>query len=230
MSKLRVLIENGVVLTGNPNADVFTHGYVLYDGDSITHVSEDRAPDEIRQAVDEIIDASDTLVMPGMINAHIHFGDALIRGSDDDRPLMGWLEEAAFPIYRHMTAADIRVASLMAAVENIRGGATAVVDNSYIPNDSSGFDAAFEAAVETGIRYKLVRGFVECGYSQSDIWEDADDVIADVRRLHKAWHGKENGRLRLDFGPNVHWGITGDSMIRMAEPGTDPGPVWHASS
>jgi 5-methylthioadenosine/S-adenosylhomocysteine deaminase len=105
----------------------------------------------------------------------------------------------------------------MGAVENIRGGATAVIDNEYNPNDPSAFDACFEAAVESGIRYKCIRGFVECGYSQTDLWENIDEVFTDVRRLHSTWHGKENGRLRLDFGPNVPWGIKANNIIRMAD-------------
>ena len=213
----RILIENGVVVTINPKGDILECGYLVIDNDCITAVGSGNPPAELRRQVGEIIDASSALVMPGMINAHIHFGDSLIRGLADDRPLLGWLEEAAFPIYRHMRAEDVRVATLMGAVENIRGGATAVSDNVYIPNDTTGFDAAFEAAAATGMRYKLVRGFVECGYSQKDLWEDIDTVIGEINRLHSAWHGKENGRLRLDFGPNVHWGIRGDNIIRLAE-------------
>jgi 5-methylthioadenosine/S-adenosylhomocysteine deaminase len=213
----RILIENGIILTVNAAGDVFESGFLVIDNDCISAVELGTPPEEIRQQASEIIDASGALVMPGMINAHIHFGDSLIRGLADDRPLLGWLEDAAFPIYRHMTAEDVRVATLMGAVENIRGGATAVSDNVYIPNDPTGFDAAFEAAAETGIRYKLVRGFVECGYSQKDLWEDFDAVIGEIYRLHSTWHGKENGRLRLDFGPNVHWGISGNNIIRLAE-------------
>lgn len=213
----RILIENGVVITVNQNGDVFENGYVILEDDHITKVESGPCPADMRNQAHEIIDASNAIVMPGMVNAHVHFEDAFIRGLDDDRPLLGWLEEAAFPIYRHLTAEDAHVGALMGAVENIRGGATAVTDNGYYPNDSSAFDACFEAAIESGIRYKQLRGFVECGYSQTDLWEDIDEVFADVRRLHSAWHGKENGRLRLDVGPNVHWGIEGRNAIRMAE-------------
>jgi 5-methylthioadenosine/S-adenosylhomocysteine deaminase len=212
-----ILIENGLILTINREQEIIDRGYLLIDGDSISTIAAGNPPEEVRAKAKEILDASDALVMPGMVNAHIHFGDAFIRGMDDNRPLLGWLEEAAFPIYRHLTAADARIAALMGAVENVRGGATAVIDNVYIPKHSGGFDASFEAAVETGIRYKLVRGFVECGYPQEDLWEDFDTVIGEVKRLHSAWHGKENGRLRLDFGPNVHWGIKGENIIRAAE-------------
>jgi len=213
----RILIEKGIVITVNQKGDIFDKGYVVIENDQISVVGSGPAPKNIRDQANEIIDASNAIVMPGMINAHVHFEDAFIRGLDDDRPLLGWLEEAAFPIYRHLTPEDVRIGALMGAVENIRGGATAVIDNGYNPKDPRGFDTAFEAAIESGIRYKLVRGFVECGYSQTDLWENIEDVFKDVRRLHSAWHGKENGRLNLDFGPNVHWGIKRESALRMRD-------------
>ena len=223
----RTLIEDGIVLTVNQDQEVFDRGYLLIEGDRISDVAAGTPSAEIRGQADEVIDASDSLVMPGMVNAHVHFGDAFIRGLDDDRPLLGWLEEAAFPIYRHLNAEEARVGALMGAVDNIRGGATAVIDNVLIPNDSAGFDASFEAAAETGIRYNLVRGFVECGYSQEDLWEDFETVLSDVQRLHSTWHGKQNGRLRLGFGPVVPWGITAENIVRCAELAQDLGIGIH---
>jgi len=124
-----LLIENGCVITVNPEGDLYPNGYVFVEGDSLTAVAEGKAPDSIRSQADEIIDSSRQIVMPGLINAHVHLFQTLIRGLSDNRPLIPWLEEVAFPIYEDMQPEEIYLAVQMGIIENIRGGATAITDD-----------------------------------------------------------------------------------------------------
>lgn len=76
----RILIENGVVLTGEPDVETIHRGYLVIEDDIISKIGAGDPPDAVSRQAGEILDASDSLVMPGMVNAHIHFGDSFIRG------------------------------------------------------------------------------------------------------------------------------------------------------
>ena len=75
-----LLIENGFVLTGNFSDDVFQEGYLYIEDDCITAVAEGDAPLTILSQADEIIDATGQIVMPGLVNAHVHLQQSLVRG------------------------------------------------------------------------------------------------------------------------------------------------------
>lgn len=211
-----MLIESGVVLTVDEANDIFDPGYVLIEGDRLVALGKGEAPREIRSRTPEIIDASGCVVMPGMVNAHVHLFQTLLRGSAPDKDLLGWLFEVAFPLYEHMQPRDVYLGTLQGIVEAVRGGSTAVVDNFTVRQDSEGFDAVFQAAEEAGVRYKMARGFSEIAYPETLI-EEPDFIFDNMRRLYETWHGKHDGRLRLEFNPNVPWAVTDDTMLRVNE-------------
>lgn len=209
-----LLIENGYVLTVNINHDAFPVGYVYIEADRIVTVAEGSAPDSIRSQVDEIIDADGQIVMPGLVNAHVHLQQSLVRGLADDREVLDWVYNVAFPVYGAMTEHEVYLATLVGAVENIRSGATATTDNQTVRSHPGNFDAAFRAGQESGIRYKLARGFNERGVSEQFI-ETTESIMDDMTRLYETWHGQADGRLRLDFNPHDVLFIT-EKTLRVA--------------
>lgn len=211
-----LLIENGAIITVNPQQEVFSRGYVLIDGDRITHLAEGEASPEVRNQAFEIIDATDCIVMPGLVNSHVHLFQTLTRGLSDNRDLLPWLEEVAFPVYEYMTPEDMYLASMVGAIENIRGGATAVTDDVTVRQPPEGFDAGFRAARDTGLRYKMARGYSDIAYPEA-LMETSEAIIEDTRRLHETWQGQENGRLGIDFSPNVVWSTSAAMMLKVAE-------------
>ncbi len=210
------LIENGSLLTVNDQNEVLQRGYVLIEEDRITAVSEGEPARELRDRVEEIIDAAGFVVMPGMVNAHVHLQQSLVRGLSDDQGVVPWVRNIAFPVYQNMTEEEVYTAALMGMVENIRGGATAVTDNLTVRSAPGNFDASFRAAKDSGIRYKLARGFNERNVDES-FRETQDEIIDDMRRLYETWHGTENDRLRLDFNPHALQLVTADTLIRVHE-------------
>jgi 5-methylthioadenosine/S-adenosylhomocysteine deaminase len=206
------LIENGFVLTVNSNDDFYPEGYVYFEDDRIISVVEGAAPEPIRSQADEIIDAAGQIVMPGLVNAHVHLQQSLVRGLADDREVWDWVQNVAFPIYGAMNESDVFLATMVGMVENIRSGATATTDNQTVRSRPGNFDAAFRAAKESGIRYKLARGFNERGVPEQFI-ETTDSIIEDMTRLFETWHGQADGRLRLDFNPHTLYLVTEKTLI-----------------
>ena len=211
-----ILIYNGPVITVNDRSDTFERGYILIEGDRISAVGEGAAPAEIISRATEIIDADGCVVMPGMINGHVHLQQTLVRGMSDDGGVMPWVFNIAFPVYMKMTAEEIYLAELTGIVENLRGGATAVTNNLTVRPSADAFDACLKAGKDSGIRYKLARGFNERGVPEQ-LCETGAGILEDMRRLTQTYHNSENGRLRVDFNPHTLALVTRETLIRAHE-------------
>src|SRR5690606_30712744 len=117
-----IIIKNGSVITLNDQKQTFQKGYVLIENDLIAEVGAGDPPEAFLKA-DQVLDAANMAVMPGMVNAHTHLFQTFIRGLADDKPLLEWLEAAIWPVAKAMTPEDAYVAAMVGMLENIRGGA-----------------------------------------------------------------------------------------------------------
>ncbi len=209
----QLLIENGVILTVNDRFDIHEKGYLLVEDGTIAVMAAGEPSPAARRQAEQVIDADGQIVMPGLINAHVHLFQTLIRGLSDNRPLIPWLEEVAFPVYAEMQPEDIFLAVKMGIVENVKGGATAVTDNFTVRQSQEGYDAVFQAAQELGIRYKMARGYSDTGYPES-LMETGDEMITSTRLLYDTWC-KNDQLLSLDFSPNVVWSTTRKTLEKI---------------
>lgn len=208
-----LLIENGAVLTMNDAGERHEPGYVYIEGDRIVAVGAGSAPEPLRLAAAEHIDATHMAVMPGMINAHTHLFQTFLRGLADDKPLLEWLAAAIWPTAQALTEEEAYVAAKLGLVENIRGGATAVIDHHYIHTDPHNDDGVCRAAEEIGVRFLLARGWTDMGYHPA-FMETPDQIMAEMERLHAAWHGRHDDRIRIEFAPLIPWGCSDETMRR----------------
>ena len=102
----------------------------------------------------QLIDASDCLVMPGLVNAHTHGAMTLLRGLADDLPLMTWLHEHIFPAEaRSVNPEMVYWCSKLAAAELIMSGTTTVADGYFHEHDAACalFDAGIRAVAAQGV-------------------------------------------------------------------------------
>ncbi len=207
-----ILIQNGTVLTINDQQQIHIKGYVLIEDDLITAVGEGSPPTSLLNA-DQVIDASLMAVMPGMVNAHTHLFQTFLRGLADDQPLLEWLKTAIWPVASVMTEEDAYVSGLLGLVENIRGGATSVVDHQYIHTEPGNDDGICRAADQSGLRFKLARGWADMNYHPS-LMEEPDRIISETTRLYERWEKNGNGRTKVEFAPLIPWGCTDQTMLK----------------
>lgn len=210
-----ILIQDGSIVTVNDEQQVHLPGYVFIEDDLIISVGEGEAPAKFLKA-DEIIDASLMAVMPGIVNAHTHLFQTFIRGLADDKPLLEWLKDAIWPVAQALTEEEAYTAAMVGFVENIRGGATAVIDHQYIHTDLGNDDGVCRAAEETGLRFLLARGWADKDYHPA-FMEKQEQIIGETARLRDKWQLAGNDRIRVEFGPLIPWGCTEDTMCRTHE-------------
>ncbi|MDB5518836.1 MAG: S-adenosylhomocysteine deaminase [Tardiphaga sp.] len=123
--------------------------------------------------VDTVIDARDRLVLPGLVNAHYHSHDALLKGCFETIPRETWLLNALPPNYPRRSRAELRARTLLGAVECLRSGITTVQDMlTLAPMDADDIEVILAAYAEAGIRcvFSLQVGDVH-GAKVTPFWE-----------------------------------------------------------
>jgi 5-methylthioadenosine/S-adenosylhomocysteine deaminase len=105
---------------------------------------------------DKRIDASGSLIMPGLINTHTHLPMVCFRGLADDLPLMDWLNNHIFPAeIRYVNRDMVHYGSILAMAEMILSGTTTFCDAYYYESSVA------RATLETGMRGVVCQGFID---------------------------------------------------------------------
>src|SRR5207248_1175452 len=89
----------------------------------------------------QVRDCRGWLVMPGLIQAHVHLCQALFRGLADDLRLEDWLARRIWPLEAAHTEATVYASALLGAAELLLGGTTAILAMETVRHT----DAAFRA-------------------------------------------------------------------------------------
>jgi len=141
-----LLFQGGTVVTVDAERRVIPDGAVAVDKGRIVAVGVNTEL-KTRFAPRQIVDARDTIVMPGLVNAHTHAPMVLLRGMADDLKLKEWLEGHIFPAEKAgVTAEFVSVGTRLAALEMLLSGTTTFADMYYFEEQVA------EAAREAGMR------------------------------------------------------------------------------
>ncbi|KOX95150.1 S-adenosylhomocysteine deaminase [Haloarcula rubripromontorii] len=141
---------------------------------------------------DDELDASEGLVIPGLVNAHTHVAMTLLRGLADDKPLDAWLQEDVWPVEAELTPEDIRVGAELGLVEMIRSGTTALSDMYFAVEEIA------EAVDQAGMRAVLGFTAVTVGKDDEGARADLEESLDVARNLN----GAADGRVRTTFQPH----------------------------
>jgi cytosine/adenosine deaminase-related metal-dependent hydrolase len=144
----RLLIRGGTVYDHDADVHKPSIADVLIEGGNIAAVGPMLSPD----GVDQVLDARDRLLLPGLINAHYHSHDTLCRGLFEELPLETWLLYT-LPMGANRSKEELRARTLVGAIESLRCGITTVQDMlGLVPLDEPSTDAVIEAYRDAGIR------------------------------------------------------------------------------
>jgi 5-methylthioadenosine/S-adenosylhomocysteine deaminase len=141
---------------------------------------------------DRRLDASNGLVIPGLVNAHTHTAMTLLRGYADDEPLETWLRDHVWPIEGALTSEDVRVGTELAAVEMIRSGTTSFADMYFH------MESVLEAVDTAGLRARIGHGIVTVGKDEAAAAGDVDEGLAVARE----YDGAAGGRVGTMVSPH----------------------------
>jgi 5-methylthioadenosine/S-adenosylhomocysteine deaminase len=104
----------------------------------------------------EVIEAAGKLVVPGLVNAHYHSHDAMMKGLFEEMPFDIWALHTNAASYGRRSHQEVRIRTLIGAAEMLRNGITTVQDFlTLVPAEESYLDTILSAYAEAGIRVVL---------------------------------------------------------------------------
>src|SRR5262245_61404159 len=187
---------------------------VAVDGTTIAAVGKSADVRAARPG-DAVRDLKGWLVVPGMVDGHLHLPQAMLRGSADDVPLWVWMAERIFILEGHYTPADARASTRLAMVEMIKAGTTAFLETLILGRHE--LSSLVDVIAESGMRAVLPRAVTDGGgyLSESPLHpgldEPADRAIADALAVAKRLRGSD--QVRVWFGPRSTGGCS-EGLLR----------------
>jgi cytosine/adenosine deaminase-related metal-dependent hydrolase len=149
---------------------------------------------ELPATADEVIDARDQVVIPGLVNTHHHMYQTLTRAvpAAQDSELFGWLQ-ALYPIWARLTPEMVQVSTQLAMAELLLSGCTTSSDHLYVFPNGCLLDDSLHAAAEVGMRFHAARGAMSVGRSQGGLPPDSvveaePAILRDTQRLIERFH------------------------------------------
>jgi 8-oxoguanine deaminase len=171
--------------------------------------------DALPVSADEVLDLTDHILLPGLINTHHHFYQTLTRAVPEaqDADLFNWLK-TNYPIWAGLRPEDIRVSTQLALAELALSGCTTASDHLYIFPNGCRLDDEIEAASVMGMRLHASRGSMSLGESRGGLPPDSvvepeEQILADTQRLIEAHHDSEPGAMtRIVVAPCSPFSVT----------------------
>ena len=152
----KTLIRNACILSMDTRIGDFDRGDVLVADDRIAEVGP-----RVDAAADRTIDGTGTIVLPGLINAHIHTWETALRGIGGDwagSDYFNFFHATLAPLY---TPQDTFIGTLVGALAQIDGGVTTILDWCHNNKTPEHTDAAVDGLFESGIRAVFGHGTVK---------------------------------------------------------------------
>ena len=178
-----LLIQNGRVLVDSGWSEP---GYLCIQQGKIVAVGSGLAPESWVQQAAQIIDADGMAVLPGLTNAHTHLSQTFMRGLSGGRPLLRWLKELIWPLQNALSLEEQELAALLGLVENLRSGATHVIDHQKITHTPAFSLAVCQAAHKLGMRLTLARAWADKGVNA----ESSPAILAELTALFERYHSR----------------------------------------
>lgn len=190
---LDLLIRGGLVLTMNPQREVYLAGYVaVRDGRIVAVGRDDECPYGSGSAA-EFLDASEHVVLPGFVNVHDHLLAAFARGLGADRAVAVAVADAGQRVGARIRGALDEEAAYAAArlslLELQRSGVTTTADSQpALAGREDNADGTLRAIHDSGIRALWTRASLNLtGYVAVEQHDSLDVALPELDRLADRW-------------------------------------------
>lgn len=197
-------------------------GIVVDGGKIVEVVPRGNEPD----AVAGVFDASQHVVLPGLVNTHHHMYQSLTRAHPGaiNKELFPWLT-ALFPLWSKLTPESHRLATRLALTELLMSGCTTAADHHYLfaRGCENAIDIQVEEAKALGVRMMICRGSMDL--SQKDgamppegVVQDRDTILSDCERVVSRYHQRgEGAMIQIALAPCTPFTASKELMIATAK-------------
>lgn len=189
-----LVLRGGTLLTLDSQARVRSGWDLLVEDGRIRELAPDlEIPPDI-----EMIEVSNSVVLPGLIQGHLHLGQTLFRGLAEGRRLLAWLRERIWPLEAAHDEESAYWSAMLGAAECLLSGTTAIQDIGIGP----GARGLLRALVDSGLRAQAGKCLMDEGEGlPPGLTEDSEATLADTETLGDEFDGAAAGRIRYALNP-----------------------------
>jgi cytosine/adenosine deaminase-related metal-dependent hydrolase len=217
-----MIYENATIITVDPKRRIIYGGAIAVSGSRIAGVGKRQdIINQFGQEDQERHNLEGMVVIPGLINTHVHQSQALIRGCADDMALIDWLIKRVWVLQGNYDEDDGRVSAELCILEILKSGTTAFVETMIAGH--YGFDGIARVVQSSGIRAALSKIIMDIStYAEEDansmhvgMREDPIESFQDALTMHEKWEGGADGRIQVWFGPRPPGGCSSELYRKM---------------
>jgi len=201
-----LIYSNATILTLDDDRRIISDGALRVLGRDIDAVGK-TAELSIAFPEDDVIDCRGGIMLPGLIDTHVHTSQCLLRGvSEASGPgdFHTWLFGRIFPLQGAYTHQDALASASLCVLEMLKSGTTGFVE--CLLADHYGLDAIAQMCLDSGIRAALGNLVMDVSPEARDdagwppsMWQDRQSGIAGTIDGHQRWTDP-HGRLQIWFG------------------------------
>ena len=199
-----LVIEAGWVVPVEPHGVVLEdHAVAIRDGAIVAVLP--RAEARARFSPAATVSRPDGVLVPGLVNAHVHNPMTLLRGVADDLPLKTWLQDHIWPIEAAVIAPDFVADGVeLAITEMLRGGTTCCNENYFFPD--------VQAATYKRHGFRARVGLPVIDFPTA--WAASDDEYFDkAGEVHDQW--RNDALVSTTFAPHAPYTVSDASFERI---------------
>ncbi|MDZ7673207.1 MAG: 8-oxoguanine deaminase [Halanaerobiales bacterium] len=232
----RILIKNiKELITMDEDKNRFKDVDLLIEGPKVKEIGKNLDLDESK--LDEIINAEEYYVFPGLINTHHHFYQTLTRNLPKAQgvELFEWLKYL-YPIWANLTPEAVYYSTLLASAELLKTGCTTTADHFYVFPESQPdnlMDYQFQAAREIGIRFHGSRGSMSLseedgGLPPASVVQSDDEILKDSQRVIEKYHDSDKYAMqRVVLAPCSPFSVSKDLLKQSIKLAREYGVLAH---
>ncbi|KAM6562621.1 hypothetical protein CsatB_022619 [Cannabis sativa] len=198
MENTLTILHNATIVTMDSGDRVFINGGIVIQHHTIIALGQSSSIlHQYSSLAHQIIDLNAHILLPGLINTHVHTSQQLARGIADDVDLMTWLHSRIWPYESNMTEEDSYISTLLCCIELIHSGVTCFAEAGG--QHVSGMARAVELM---GLRACLAQSSMDAGDGLPPSWatQTTDECIQAQKELYAKHHNTADGRIRVWFG------------------------------
>jgi len=204
---VNILIKNGLVITMDEDRRIIKDGAVAIEKDRIVALGK---TEELGvKYADKVIDVQGNVVMPGLVNTHVHLFQSLLRSLGDDLKLFDWCAKMLNPIFPNLTEDDCYFGALLGCLEMIKSGTTCASDFHYVYTKPTLGDYIVKAMIDSGIRGIVARGFMDTDEAKivPFLIEEGETALKRSEEFVRRWNGAADKRIHISLAPGPPpWG------------------------
>ena len=217
--KVDLIIDGGVVITMDAQRRVFNPGFVAIDKGKIVAVGPSS---ECFYQARERLDASEMVVMPGIVNAHDHLDQSVYRSLLDHKRVS---RENLLNLARGLTRERAHAAASSSLLELLKYGVTTTQENHWTHYHQDSTDGICEAIQQSGMRGVVSRGISdEEEFTPADFIERTEDVLEDLDRLEAEF---DSDRITITSEPTTIIRCKPETVRAMKDWALKRGKMWH---